>query len=519
MIRHGHQTTQAVNLGFEAKLFISIDRLFNYMGANENKHVVLGMVFLKYFSDTFIAVYDQLKADEYAEEDDPDEYLAKRVYWVPEEARWDYLQANANATNIGSLIERAMQAVENSNQSLKGVLPTEDVSEVFDEQKFEELIGLISTIDMYEKNNESKDIIGRVFEYFLNDFARADGKKGGDFYTSLSVVRVLTEMLQPYKGRVYDPCCGSGSMFVQSEKFVTEHGGQIDDIRFYGQELNKATWRVAKMNMALRGIDADIKWNDEGSFQNDALAELKADFILANPAFNNTYWGAHKLHADVRWKYGIPPINNADFAWLQHIIHHLEPNGMAGVVMSNETMWSNFSGVRDIRRRLIEDDVIDCMVSLPGQLFYSTQLPACLWILTKNKNTEKFRSRNGEVLFINAPNLGFLDDHTRRVFRDKEIAHIAETYNAWRGESKAVEANGPYENIAGFCFSASLEDIKTRRYELMPSRFVGVEGEEDDDVPFEEKFKALKQKLESQLEERKKNDDLILFSLNGVVAK
>jgi type I restriction enzyme M protein len=489
------------NLGFEAKLFLTADKLRGSMDASEYKHVALGLVFLKYISDAFNTVFEKLQADEYADEEDAEEYLAERTFWVPKEARWSHLQANAKLPTIGKLVDDAMLAIEKSNASLKGVLPTNYAREALNKTMLGELIDLISTIGMNEESDKSKDILGRVYEYFLGGFAGAEGKRGGEYFTPRSIVRVLTEMLEPYKGRVYDPCCGSGGMFVQSEKFVVEHGGRIGDIRVYGQEMNNTTWRLAKMNMAVRGIDADIKWNNEGSFHKDELADLKADFILANPPFNISDWGGDRLREDVRWKYGTPPASNANYGWLQHIIHHLAPNGTAGVVLANGSMSSNSLGEGDIRQSLIEHDLVDCMVALPSNLFYGVSITCCIWFLAKNKNTEGLRNRKGEVLFIDARKLGTM---TSRVVRDlsvEDVAQISDTYHAWRGEEHVIERCGEYEDISGFCCSASLEDIKDNDYELSPGRFVGSEDEIDDDVPFEEKFRLLNEKIKVQFSE------------------
>ena len=513
MVKKENDTSQAANLGFEATLFLAADKLRGSMDASEYKHVALGLVFLKYISDAFNTVYEKLKADEYADEEDAEEYLAERTFYVPKKARWGYLQDNAKQSTIGNLIDDAMLAIEKSNTSLKGVLPTNYAREAINKNVLGELIDLISIIGMNEESDKSKDILGRVYEYFLGRFAGAEGKRGGEFYTPRSVVRVLAEMLEPYKGRVYDPCCGSGGMFVQSEKFVLEHGGRIGDIRVYGQEMNNTTWRLAKMNMAVRGIDADIRWNNEGSFHKDELPDLKADFILANPPFNISDWGGNRLREDVRWKYGMPPAGNANYAWLQHIIHHLAPNGTAGVVLANGSMSSNASGEGDIRQSLIENDLVNCMVALPGALFYSTAIPACLWFLAKNKNTEGFRNRKNEVLFIDARKLGALVDRVRRELSDADIAKISDTYHAWRGEEHAVERRGAYENVSGFCYSASLEDIKSHGYVLTPGRFVGAEEELDDGVPFEEKFAALKHRLVEQFDEGKKLETTIMNRL------
>jgi type I restriction enzyme M protein len=504
------------NLGFEAKLFLTADKLRGSMDASEYKHVALGLIFLKYISDAFSSVYEKLKADEYADEEDAEEYLAERTFWVPKEARWSFLQANAKQPTIGKLVDDAMLAIEKSNASLKGVLPTNYAREALNKQMLGELIDLISTIGINEENDASKDILGRVYEYFLGGFAGAEGKRGGEFYTPRSVVRVLTEMLEPYKGRVYDPCCGSGGMFVQSEKFVLAHGGRIGDIAIYGQEMNNTTWRLAKMNMAVRGIDADIKWNNEGSFHKDELPDLKADFILANPPFNISDWGGDRLRDDVRWKYGAPPAGNANYAWLQHIVHHLAPNGTAGVVLANGSMSSNSSGEGEIRKQLVDADLVDCMIALPGALFYSTQIPACLWFLAKNKNQDGFRDRSGETLFIDARKLGTMVDRTRRELGDEDVAKITDAYHAWRGEEHAIERRGKYEDIAGFCFSARFDDIKEHGYVLTPGRFVGAEDELDDGVPFEEKFTELKIQLSKQFTEGEELQKQISMKLDGL---
>jgi type I restriction enzyme M protein len=412
--------------------------------------------------------------------EDSDEYLAENVFWVPKEARWSNLQANAKQPTIGKLIDDAMAAIEAHNPGLKGVLPKDYNRPALDKIMLGELIDLISGIAMGEAGDRAKDILGRVYEYFLGGFAGSEGKRGGEFYTPRSVVRVLVEMLEPYKGRVYDPCCGSGGMFVQSEKFVQEHGGRIGDIAIYGQESNYTTWRLAKMNLAVRGIDADIRWNNEGSFHKDELKDLKADYILANPPFNISDWGGERLREDSRWKYGVPPVGNANYAWLQHILWHLSPNGTAGVVLANGSMSSMQSGEGEIRRAMVEADVVDCMIALPGQLFYSTQIPACLWFLARNKRDPRYRDRQGEVLFIDARKLGHMVDRTRRELSDEDIAKIAVTYHAWRGEKDA----GEYRDIAGFCKSAALEVIKGHSYVLTPGRYVGAAEADEDNVPF-----------------------------------
>ena len=494
------------NLGFEAELFKAADKLRGNMEPSDYKHIALGLIFLKYISDAFKAKHKALLAEDAQAAEDKDEYLADNVFWVPKEARWSHLQDNAKLPTIGTLIDDAMRAIEKDNESLKGVLPKDYARPALNKVMLGELIDLISDIALNEEGDRSKDILGRVYEYFLGQFAGAEGKRGGEFYTPRSVVRVLVEMLEPYSGRIYDPCCGSGGMFVQSEKFVQEHGGRIGDIAIYGQESNYTTWRLAKMNLAVRGIDSDIRWNNDGSFHKDELRDLKADFILANPPFNISDWGGDLLREDVRWKFGVPPVGNANYAWLQHIYHHLAPNGTAGVVLANGSMSSNQSGEGDIRKAMIEADAVDCMVALPGQLFYSTQIPACLWFLARNKNPDTgLRDRRGQVLFIDARKQGVLVDRTRRELSDEEIQKIANTYHTWRGKDGA----GEYADEAGFCRSASLEDIRKHGHVLTPGRYVGAAEQEDDDEPFEEKMLRLSAQWREQRAAAAKLDEAI----------
>ena len=501
------------NLGFETQLWATADKLRGNMEPSDYKHVALGLIFLKYISDAFEAKRAELLTDDLADAEDQDEYLAGNVFWVPKKARWSHLQAKARQTTIGKNIDDAMQAIEASNVSLKGVLPKDYARPTLNKVMLGELIDLVSGIGMAEEADRSRDILGRVYEYFLGGFAGAEGKRGGEFYTPRSVVRLLVEMLEPYKGRVYDPCCGSGGMFVQSEKFVEEHGGRIGDIAIYGQESNYTTWRLAKMNLAVRGIDADIQWNNEGSFHKDELPDLKADFILANPPFNISDWGGDRLREDARWKFGVPPVGNANYAWLQHIHHHLAPNGTAGVVLANGSMSSGQSGEGDIRRAMVEADVVDCMIALPGQLFYSTQIPACLWFLARNKNPGNgWRDRRGEVLFIDARKLGHMIDRTRKELSDEDIARIAGACHAWRGEPDA----GTYADEPGFCKAATLEEIKEHHQVLTPGRYVGAAVAEEDDVPFEERFAELKETLDKQFAEAEELSAVIQSKLEGV---
>lgn len=500
-------------LGFEAQLWATADKLRGNMEPSDYKHIALGLIFLKYISDAFEAKREALLQDDLADAEDPEEYLAENVFWVPKEARWSHLQDSAKQPTIGKTIDDAMLAIEASNASLKGVLPKDYARPALNKVMLGELIDLISGIAMNEEADRSKDILGRVYEYFLGGFAGAEGKRGGEFYTPRSVVRLLVEMLEPYKGRIYDPCCGSGGMFVQSEKFVEEHGGRIGDIAIYGQESNYTTWRLAKMNLAVRGIDADIQWNNEGSFHKDALKDLKADYILANPPFNISDWGGERLREDARWKYGVPPVGNANYGWLQHILHHLTPTGTAGVVLANGSMSSAQSGEGDIRRAMVEGDVVDCMIALPGQLFYSTQIPACLWFLARDKKHHKFRDRRGEVLFIDARKLGHLVDRTRKELTDDDIAKITAVYHAWRGEDGADD----YEDVPGFCKAATLEELREHGHVLTPGRYVGAAAAEEDDVPFVERFTALKEKLDERLAEGEELGAAIQAKLEGVL--
>ena len=508
-------TNDGANLGFEAQLWAAADKLRGNMEPSDYKHVALGLIFLKYISDAFEAKRADLLTEELADAEDPEEYLAENAFWVPKEARWSHLQANAKQPTIGKDIDDAMLAIEASNASLKGVLPKDYARPALNKIMLGELIDLVSGIGMAEQADRSRDILGRVYEYFLGGFAGAEGKRGGEFYTPRSVVRLLVEMLQPYNGRVYDPCCGSGGMFVQSEKFVEERGGRIGDIAIYGQESNYTTWRLAKMNLAVRGIDADIRWNNEGSFHKDELPDLRADVILANPPFNISDWGGDRLRDDARWKFGVPPVGNANYAWLQHIHHHLAPNGTAGVVLSNGSMSSGQSGEGDIRRAMVESDMVDCMVALPGQLFYSTQIPACLWFLARNKNPgHGWSDRRGEVLFIDARKLGHMVDRTRKEFANEDIARIARTYRAWRGEPNA----DAYEDVLGYCKTATLEEMKGHKHVLTPGRYVGAAAKDVEDAPFEKRFAELKENLAEQFAQAEELSSLIQNKLEEVVA-
>lgn len=541
----------SANLGFEDKLWAAADKLRGNMDAAEYKHVVLGLIFLKYISDAFMEKFNHLaqetanpKSEYYVKEErarygvaeDRDEYLADNIFWVPPEARWPYLQKNAKRPEIGTLVDDALAAIERDNKVLKGVLPKDYARPALDKARLGEIIDLIATIGLGDKQARERDVLGRVYEYFLGKFAAAEGKLGGQFYTPQCVVKLLVEMLEPYKGRVLDPCCGSGGMFVQAAKFVQSHASSNGngkkakvspavrrEISIYGQESNNTTWRLALMNLAIRGIDGKIEWGD--SFLNDKHKDLKADYILANPPFNMEDWGYSKVKNDVRWRrfdqpsgnaqFSLPPGGerkrkdgstftvdggNANYAWILHFLHHLAPHGTAGFVLANGSLTSNTSGEGDIRKAIIEADMVDCIISLPGQLFYTTPIPACLWFLTRNKGVDKehgFRARHGETLFIDARRLGALTDRVHRELTDDEVAEIARTYHAWRGEERA----GKYEDKAGFCKSVALNEIESHGHVLTPGRYVGAEEVEDDGVPFEEKMAEFSGELYEQMAE------------------
>lgn len=498
---------QAANLGFKAKLWLAADKLRSNMDAAEYKHVVLGLIFLKYISDAFTEMHNKLANGEGdyagADPEDSDEYKAENVFWVPEEARWAHLQANAKLPEIGKLVDDAMVAIESDNPRLKGVLPKDFARPALDKHRLGELIDLIGTIGLGDAENRSKDILGRVYEYFLSQFASAEGKKGGQFYTPRCIVQLLVEMLSPKPGsRIYDPCCGSGGMFIQSEKFIEEHGGRIGDIAVYGQESNPTTRRLAAMNMAIRGIDADLGSEHADTFRRDLHKDLKADYVIANPPFNDSDW--HRNDEDVRWAHGLPPKGNANYAWVQHFLHHLAPRGTAGFVLANGSMSSNQSGEGDIRKAIVEADLVDCMVALPGQLFYSTQIPVCLWFLKRDK------SKPGHTLFIDARKMGTLIDRVHRELTDDDITKIADTYHAWQSQSDT------YADISGFCKSAPLETIRTHGHVLTPGRYVGAEEVEDDGEPFEEKMPRLVAELNSQFAESAKLEAAIKANLEGL---
>ena len=525
------------SLGFEAKLWEAADLLRSNMDPAEYKHVVLGLLFLKYISDAFEERREELKrlvrepASEYYVDgdkkqqlelgfllEDKDEYTAVNVFWVPPKARWSYLKNNAKQPTIGKLVDGAMEAIEQENERLKGVLPMIYARPGLDKQSLGKLIDLISGIGLGTAVHRAKDTLGRVYEYFLARFASAEGKGGGEFYTPASVVRVLVEMLEPYRGRVYDPCCGSGGMFVQSLKFIEAHDGHTDQVSIYGQEYNRTTWRLARMNLAIRGIEANLGPKHGDSFREDLHSDLRADYILANPPFNISQWHGEQLREDVRWKHGVPPVGNANFAWVQHIAYHLAPNGVAGFVLANGSMSSMQSGEGEIRQRLVEADLVDCIVALPGQLFYATQIPVCLWFLSKNKangvggehGDTPLRDRRGETLFIDARKLGRMETRVHRVLDADNIQKIASTYHAWRN------VGGVYEDVPGFCKSAMLDEIRGHGFVLTPGRYVGIEDVEDDGEPFEEKMERLVAELSEQMQRSTGLDREIGEALGGL---
>ncbi len=559
----------------EKQLWKTADKLRKNIDAAEYKHIVLGLIFLKYISDAFEELHQKLlsgKGDyKGADPEDRDEYKAENVFFVPPSARWSYLLTRAKLPEIGKDVDSAMDAIERDNPPLRDVLPKVYARQNLDPTSLGQLMDLIGNIALGTAKARSADVLGHVFEYFLGEFALAEGKKGGQFYTPRSVVELLVEMLEPYKGRVFDPCCGSGGMFVQSEAFVTSHKGKINDISVYGQESNQTTWRLARMNLAIRGIDSSqVKWNSEGSFLNDAHKDLKADYIIANPPFNVSDWSGELLRTDGRWKYGVPPAGNANFAWLQHFIYHLAPTGQAGVVLSKGALTSKTSGEGEIRKALVEAGLIDCIVNLPAKLFLNTQIPAALWFMSRDRSNHKFRDRRNEILFIDARNLGYLINRRTRELSAEDIQKIAGTYHAWRSKPGAANASesthpsskgstkthpslegqgvgpsskaqlpakthpssegplpaktlpssegsgvGPYHDIPGFCCAASIDRVRELDYVLTPGRYVGL-ADEEDDFNFEERFKSLKAEFEAQLKEEAKLNKLIVENLKKI---
>lgn len=518
-------------LGFEARLWAMADKLRSNMDAAEYKHVVLGLIFLKFISDKFNAKYEDLKARQKTDFTDPeerDEYVAENVFWVPKGARWQDIQDRATTAEIGQIVDDAMRAIEAENPTLEGVLPKNYARADLDKRLLGEVINLVGKIELVAKeaHHQGNDLLGRTYEYFIGQFAAAEGKRGGQFYTPARVVELLVRMIEPYKGRVYDPCCGSGGMFVQSEKFVEAHGGGRDDLSIYGQESNPQTWRLAKMNLAIRGISANLGPRAADTFHDDLHKDLKAEFILANPPFNVSDWGGERRRSDVRWKFGVPPVSNANFAWVQHMVHHLAPHGLAGFILANGSLSSNQSGEGEIRAEMIRHDIVDCIVSLPSQLFYTTQIPVCMWFLARDKSNgllrdKRLRDRRGETLFIDARSLGHMETRTLRALsspnevgegEESDIGKIVEAYHAWR------EGRSDYADVPGFCKAVKNEEIEAQGFVLTPGRYVGAAEAEPDDTPFAEKFAELQKQLSSYLEQASQLDAEIREVLRKVIA-
>lgn len=494
------------NVGFEEKLWTAADKLRSNMDAAEYKHVVLGLIFLKYVSDSFTEKYEELKAEGYGDEEDRDEYLADNIFWVPKEARWESIKAHATSTDIGTVIDNALELIEKENDSLKGVLTKNYSRPELDKTRLGELVTLFTNIEVGSSAAQEKDVLGRVYEYFLSKFASAEGKLGGEFYTPSCIVRTLVEMIEPFEGQIFDPACGSGGMFCQSARFVKEHQGNIRDISIFGQESNPTTWKLAKMNLAIRGLEANLGKHNADSFHDDQHKTLKANYILANPPFNVSDWGGERIQDDIRWRYGIPPVGNANFAWLQHMLHHLNPvGGVAGTVLANGSLSSNTGSEGEIRKNMINGDVIECIVSLPGQLFYSTGIPVSLWIMRKGKNEHT----KGKTLFIDARKLGFMVDRRVRELSAEDIEKIASTYQNWRqGKS--------YEDILGFSKVATTSEIAEQDYILTPGRYVGIEEIEDDGEPFEEKMTRLSTELYDLFEKSHRLEKEIKEKLSAI---
>lgn len=505
----------------EAQLWKMADALYGLRGsmdATEYKHVVLGLIFLKYISDAFEEMQACLKNERApgADSEDPDAYRAKNIFWVPAEARWTRLKAQARQPDIGQIVDAATSSIERDNPELRDVLPKGYARPAIDKKSLMQLVDFIDEIRVGNKEARSKDVLGRVYEYFLSRFASAEGKKGDEFYTPRCVVTLLVEMLKPYQGRVYDPCCGSSGMLVQSIEFVRARAvdnratpSDGTDISIYGQEMNLATWRLAKTNLAIRGIAGQIEHGD--SFRNDRHPDLKADFIIANPPFDVSDWGGKRLADDRRWRYGVPPSGNANFAWVQHMVHHLAPGGTAGFVLANDSMSSSQADECMIRKNLIEADIVDCMVALPGQLFYSTQIPVCLWFLKRGRDNGKRGKRTGQILFVDARELGRMVDLTHRKLTDDDIARIAKTYHDW-----ANAASGGYADVPGFCKSVGLDEVREHDHVLAPGRYVDLEPQEEDGEPFEDKMKRLVGQLRGQRAESKKLDAIIASNLKDL---
>jgi len=498
--------TGTTNIGFEDKLWSAADKLRGSMDASEYKHVVLGLIFLKFVSDSFNDKFEELVCEASGFEEDKDEYTADNIFYVPLDARWGAIASYATSPEIGKVIDNAMEILEKENPVLKGVLSKNYSRRELDKTRLGELVTLFTNIEVGTDKAKERDVLGRVYEYFLSKFASAEGKLGGEFYTPACIVRTLVEMIEPYKGRIFDPACGSGGMFCQSARFISEHQGNVRNISVYGQESNPTTWKLAKMNLALRQIEADLGTHNADSFHEDLHKQLKADFVLANPPFNISDWGGEKLQEDIRWKYGTPPTGNANYAWLQHMLHHLNPNGgVCGTVLANGSLSSNTSNEGEIRKNMLRGDAVECIVAMPGQLFYSTGIPVCLWIMRKGKN----ENTKDKVLFIDARNLGHMIDRRVKELSEDDIQKVADTYHNWKNDNE-------YVDIQGFCKVASTDEISANDYVLTPGRYVGIEEVEDDGIPFEEKMENLTKEISQQFKESRELEEKIRNTLGGI---
>jgi len=510
MAKHTPSSRQTTSLTLEQTLWKAADALRGNLDASAYKSVVLGIVFLKYISDAFDEQHAAVIADD-GDPEDRDEYIAENIFWVPAPARWQYLQDSAKLPEIGQRLDDAMLAIEEDNLRLKGMLPKVYNDPHLDKRRLGQLLDLFVGLKIGGAEERARDVLGNVYEYFLGEFARSEGKKGGEFYTPQPIVKLLVEMLAPWKGRIYDPCCGGGGMFVQSSKFLQSHAGRIDEISIFGQESNPSTWRLAHMNLAIRGLSGNLGKEPADSFHNDQHPALKADYIIANPPFNISDWGGELLRDDIRWQQGMPPVGNANFAWVQHIIHHLSPTGTAGFVLANGSLSSNTNGEGEIRAELVRKNLVDCIVALPTQLFLTTQIPACLWFLARDRTNHRLRRRTGELLFIDARKMGAMTTRTQRILTDDDIARIANTYHAWRGDPPLPDEDPlpPYQDIPGFCKAAYHSEIEANGWVLTPGRYVGAEDIEEDSVAFAEKMAELTTRLELQMVEGARLDSSI----------
>ncbi len=490
------------NIGFEKEIWDAACVLWGHIPAADYRKVIIGLIFLKYVSGAFEQRYNELVSEGEGFENDPDEYIAENVFFVPEEARWSKIADSAHSPEIGMVLDNAMRAIEKENEGLKNVLPKIYANPDLDKRVLGEVVDIFTNINMYEQGND-KDLLGRTYEYCIEQFAAHEGVKGGEFYTPSSIVKTIVEILKPFEDcRVYDPCCGSGGMFVQSAKFIDAHSGSIDRVAVYGQESNADTWKIARINMAIRGIDANLGPHHADTFYNDLHKNQKFDFIMANPPFNLSNWGADHLKDDVRWRYGMPPSGNANFAWIQHMIHHLAPYGKIGLVLANGALSSQTSGEGEIRKKIVENDLVEGIIAMPTQLFYSVTIPVTLWFITKNKK------QKGKTLFIDARKMGYMVDRKHRDFTDEDISKLAKTFEDFQ--------NGTLEDVKGFCAVVETKDIEKQDYILTPGRYVGIEEQEDDGEPFDEKMKRLTSELSTMFEKSRELEDEIRKKLGAI---